>query len=305
MGLHRVTPAAPAWFTDALTHPPRREDVAGSEVLTACRTWGPVDAPTIVLVHGGAAHAAWWDHVAPGLAHEHRVVAMDLAGHGDSGRLPAYTLASWSRQVVEVVRARTTPAPVLLVGHSMGGVVAMLAAHELGADVAALVMVDAEVPLDRADFTRPEWSAPVSLRTYPDRASIVARFRTLPTDEGHLPYVVRHVAEQSVTPAPGGWTWKFDPVFFGHDRLGVDDLAPLDAPVTIVRGEHGLVPPALADRIAHDLGHPHPPVTILGSGHHVPLDEPVALSAVIALAARTWCPSPRPEIPTAVEEGAR
>ncbi|WP_229052379.1 alpha/beta fold hydrolase [Aeromicrobium sp. Leaf350] len=301
-----MTSTAPAWYTSALAHPPVRDDVHGAEVVTACRAWGPVDAPMIVLVHGGAAHAAWWDHVAPALAAGHRVVAPDLAGHGDSGRLPAYTLAAWSRQVVEVVRARRSSAPALLVGHSMGGIIAMLAAHELGDEVAALLMVDAEVPLDREGFVRPEWTSSPAPRTYPDRATILSRFRTLPADEGHPPYVVPHVAEHSVLQTPDGWTWKFDPAFFGHDRLGMDDLRPLDVPVTIVRGETGLVEPSLADLTARALGHPHTPVTIPGSGHHVPLDQPVALVATIALAARAWCPSvPRPEFSPVVDEGAR
>ena len=312
MGLHRVTDV-PDWFTEALADRPVVTHLDGSEVRTACRTWGAAGDPLVVLVHGGAAHAGWWDHVAPFLTAHRRVVALDLAGHGDSGWVRDYSLALWTRQVVEVVRHESPDAPAVLVGHSLGGAVAMLAAHDLGPAVAGLLMVDTEIPVDRADFTRPEWVAPTTRRVVPDRAALVARFRTLPSDDGHLPYVTRHVAEGSVTAVEGGWSWKFDPRFFGHDRLGLDDVRPLaHADLTVVRGGHGLVDDDLARRTAEALGRPHDPVTVPGSGHHVPLDQPVALTALVALAARTWSPATTPPTtrPTTtgtarVPEGAR
>ena len=40
--------------------------------------------PPVLLIHGGAAHARWWDFVAPALVHSHHVLALDQRGHGDS-----------------------------------------------------------------------------------------------------------------------------------------------------------------------------------------------------------------------------
>src|SRR5271157_4469861 len=83
---------------------------------------------TFVLLHGGAAHAHWWDLVAPQLAPFGRVVALDFRGHGMSQwtRPPQYG----PRAYVEELRALiehlgTRP---IVVGHSMGGAVAQWAA---------------------------------------------------------------------------------------------------------------------------------------------------------------------------------
>ncbi|HQV17691.1 MAG TPA: alpha/beta hydrolase, partial [Gordonia sp. (in: high G+C Gram-positive bacteria)] len=76
---------APAWFTRALAHKPEH----GSTTVDGCeihyRAWGEVGMPGILLVHGGGANSSWWDHVAPFGAGTHRIVALDMSGHGDSG----------------------------------------------------------------------------------------------------------------------------------------------------------------------------------------------------------------------------
>ena len=293
MGPHGVTSAAPAWFTDAIATTPRRFDLTVDGYRVACRAWGDAGAPAIVLVHGAAAHAGWWDHVAPLLADEHHVLALDLAGHGDSDPHPRYRLTAWRDQVAALVAAVERP---LLVGHSLGGQVALLVAEDAGAALLGTLVVDTEVPDRAEEFTPPDWRPPRQHRAHPDAASLVARFRTLPRSSAPPPYVVAHVAEQSVVRRDDGWTWKFDPTFFDHDRLGLDDLGPVTgSPVRLVRGADGLVDDRMARRVAERVGHPGPPVTIAGSGHHVLLDRPRDLAMTVRAAAREWAPlRPRP-----------
>ena len=83
--------AVPAWFTRALASAPERRDVGVDGGRVHYRAWGEPGRPGLVLVHGGAAHSGWWDHVAP-LLGTHRVVAPDLSGHGDSGRREGHGL---------------------------------------------------------------------------------------------------------------------------------------------------------------------------------------------------------------------
>ena len=87
----------PSWFTAALGTAAEEgaTEVAGASIVY--RAWGQPGQGGMVLVHGGAAHARWWDHIAPLLlAGGHRVAALDLSGHGDSGRRDSYSLDAWA-----------------------------------------------------------------------------------------------------------------------------------------------------------------------------------------------------------------
>ena len=82
----------PAWFSAALAAAVQERMTTVEGTSIAYRAWGDQADRSIVLVHGGAAHSRWWDHIAPLLARGWRVVALDLSGHGDSGRRDSYSL---------------------------------------------------------------------------------------------------------------------------------------------------------------------------------------------------------------------
>ena len=114
---------APGWFTRAIDTTPEshRIDVDGTSIHYLA--WGERDLPGIVLVHGGAAHAHWWDHIGPSFLPDYRVVALDLSGHGDSDRREEYTLRAWTEEVAAVIDDAGFTSPPVVVGHSMGGFV--------------------------------------------------------------------------------------------------------------------------------------------------------------------------------------
>lgn len=98
---------------------------------------------TYMLVHG-AWHGAWaWERIVPLLAAAgHRVIAPDLKGMGaDDTPLSEVSLALWADQVADIVRAQAEP--VILVGHSRGGIVISEVAERVPARVAMLVYVAA------------------------------------------------------------------------------------------------------------------------------------------------------------------
>jgi pimeloyl-ACP methyl ester carboxylesterase len=102
-----------------------------------------VDRPLVVLVHGWSCDSSYWREQLPALLSDHDVVTLDLAGHGASadGR-DEFSMRSFGEDVQRVVAALPTRAPVILVGHSMGGPVAAEAARLLGARVRAVIGVD-------------------------------------------------------------------------------------------------------------------------------------------------------------------
>lgn len=96
----------------------------------------------LVLVHCWSCDRHLWDGQLPALARDYRVVTLDLAGHGDSGRgRKAWTIEAFGADVAAVVK-RLGLERVVLVGHSMGGPVSLEAARRLPGRVVGLVPVD-------------------------------------------------------------------------------------------------------------------------------------------------------------------
>lgn len=101
---------------------------------------------TFVLVHG-AWHGSWcWDKIIPLLRKEgHKVEAPDLPGHGrDKTPIPEISLQAYTDHVCQILDAQ--PEPVILVGHSMGGVVITQAAEYRPEKIKILVFLTAFLP---------------------------------------------------------------------------------------------------------------------------------------------------------------
>lgn len=95
----------------------------------------------LVFIHGGFADASFWSEQVEAFAARHRVVTLDLAGHGESGMRTEWTLAAFGEDVAAVVEALDLP-PVVLVGHSLGGAVALEAARRMPDRVVGVIAVD-------------------------------------------------------------------------------------------------------------------------------------------------------------------
>jgi sigma-B regulation protein RsbQ len=99
--------------------------------------------PAVVLVHCGNCRKEIWSETVDALAGQHRVVAMDLPGHGRSGaKREQWSLAALGADVAALVDHLKLPR-VILVGNSLGGPVSLEAARRLGKErVLAVVAVD-------------------------------------------------------------------------------------------------------------------------------------------------------------------
>ena len=106
-------------------------------------TRGTGAAATVVLVHGWAGNRTFWSDQIRFLAERREVIALDLAGHGESGLgREEWTLQAFGDDVVAAIQEAEVQTAVL-VGHSMGGDAIVHAARTLGDRVAGLVWVDA------------------------------------------------------------------------------------------------------------------------------------------------------------------
>ena len=282
------SPLPPGWFTAALAAVPEVGTLSVEGTDISYRAWGDNLASGLVLVHGGAAHARWWDHVAPMLAADRRVVTVDLSGHGDSGRRDHYSLDGWAREVVAVATAAGIADPPVIAGHSMGGFVALRAAGMFGTQLEGIVVIDSPVrEVTPEDQAARQGRAFGPLRVYPTRQAAIARFRPMP-EQPTLPYIRDHVAATSIRAVDGGWSWKFDPAVFGRTQGTPQLLRQLDCRVALFHAEHGIVPPQTTELMYDSLGQLAPVIEIPAAGHHVMLDQPIALVTGIRTLLADW-----------------
>jgi pimeloyl-ACP methyl ester carboxylesterase len=98
--------------------------------------------PTLIFIHAWCCDRSYWDAQLPYFAQKYEVVAIDLAGHGESGLdRKEWTMGAFGEDVVAVVNKLNLD-QVVLVGHSMGGLVILEAARRMPKRVIGLVGVD-------------------------------------------------------------------------------------------------------------------------------------------------------------------
>jgi pimeloyl-ACP methyl ester carboxylesterase len=210
--------------------------------------YGDEGAPPVVLLHGlsGArtTYAAVVDHLVGHAVHHGwvQVVNTDLRGHGESSHaeLDRYDVAGYAGDVVALIE-HLDAGPVLLVGHSLGGVVATAVAQRRPDLVARLLLEDP--PLFEGDDQRRATSPVASF--FP---LFVDAVRDL--QERHAPvedYVdlVRSTTSPEALAARAAGLSSWDPATMEAAVLGVvsrgfDPTLPLACPVTVLRADPAL-----------------------------------------------------------------
>ena len=241
--------------------------------------WGAAPAAPVLLLHGGSAHAHWWDSFASAIANDYRVLALDLRGHGDSEHAvpAAYRVDDYVRDVAAFIDAQGLDR-LHLIGHSLGGLVATALAAQQPERLRSLVVVDSQLKITPAgarymlrlrNFPQPE---------YRDRQHAIERFRLLPTQTAADEQTLRQIAAHSFRELPDGrWTYKFDREAMAHTEP--QDLTPilrrLTCPILLVRGVHSTLLPPAALSILRAVAPQAKVAEIAAAHHHVMLDNPV------------------------------
>src|SRR3989454_3831546 len=181
--------------------------------------WGIAGCPVICFLHGGSAHAHWFDLVAPAFADRFHVIALDQRGHGESqwAEPPAYATENFAADLLGVIDALGWR-QVALIGHSMGGHNAMSFSAWHPDRVSALVIVDSRpaIPTDRLDRLRRRGER--TLRPYPTLEAAAQSFRLLPRETAADPAFLAHLGAAGVVERDGAWVYRFDPASNSGDR---------------------------------------------------------------------------------------
>lgn len=113
--------------------------------------------PAILALHGLASNARWWDLVADRLVPTHRVIAVDLPGHGKSDRPDSgYDFDTVARDLEGLLGALRHPEPLVVVGHSWGATVALAFAAAYPALALGVVCIDGGAG-DLKAYFGPSW----------------------------------------------------------------------------------------------------------------------------------------------------
>ncbi|MBV8775298.1 MAG: alpha/beta hydrolase [Deltaproteobacteria bacterium] len=244
---------------------------------------------TIVLCHGGSAHCHWWDAVAPQLTDCGRVLALDFRGHGRSQWTSSYGLATYLDDLTGFIEEHLSR-QVVLVGHSMGGEIAMRVAVQSPQLLDALIVVDASpagLPLTTRLIWRWKRRKQSGLRPeFPTSEALIKRFRLSPPGHNLNPAELATLALKGAEQLPGGnWAFRLDPKTrklspgWRLPRCRIEDIR---LPVLIIRGEHSrLVSARQARQMQRRIAGARLR-TIPSAHHHVSLDNPDATATAMA-----------------------
>ncbi|MEM7218779.1 MAG: alpha/beta hydrolase [Pseudomonadota bacterium] len=292
------TDQLPPWFTSALDTASAASEIEVDGATIAFETWGPQNAPGIVLIHGSNAHREWWRFVAPFLADQFRVAALDLSGNGDSGWRERYSAEILAREVWAVCEAAHLGERPFIVGHSFGGFVALEVAHRYGADMGGVIFNDFTVaPRERyvewgMRAEREDVAARRGTRVYPDVETAMGRFRFIPEQPTRYPPVLDYIGRAGLHEVEGGVTWKFDPALFDYLEMGADQedkFVGLACRSAVVLGEFSEDEGAFEGEHMRDLTAGALPVFhIPGTHHHMMFEEPVALAVAFKAILLGW-----------------
>lgn len=239
--------------------------------------YGTAGRPPLLFVHGGAAHAHWYDFVAAGFTADFHVRALDHRGHGDSAwsEPPEYStlrLAEDLHEVTEQLDLRD----FVLIAHSMGGMVSLNYAAKFPGRMSRLVIVDSTLRLtdDRAAMMRERGARQSSYGTLEDLA---ARYKLMPSGSTAGPEVINHIARNAGRRSEDGrWRHKFDRnVYTQRGSIdGIPCFEKIRVPTLLVKGETS---PRISAEIFAEVRAVAPQVELAevpGSDHHVMLDNP-------------------------------
>jgi pimeloyl-ACP methyl ester carboxylesterase len=130
-----------------MTNMPQEKIFNGKATQLNYLDWGPSSAEALVMLHGGA--WSWQEYLSliPSLAERWHVYALDFRGNGGSGWVQdTYRVQDFAEDTAQFLLELQTPA--VLIGHSLGGVVALILAARCADGVKALVLEDSTITLE-------------------------------------------------------------------------------------------------------------------------------------------------------------
>ncbi len=250
--------------------------------------WGDGSRPPLLLVHGGEDHCRSWDFVARELVGDYTVYAPDLRGHGDSDWAVGgtYSLPEFVLDIAALAEA-ITDGPLTIIGHSLGGAIALQYAGVFPERVSRVVSIEGwgppQIDMPPAHQRMRNWIA--QMRELERR--VPRRYPTLEAAAKRMKEANPHLTEEMAwhltvhgvrQNADGTYSWKFDNYVrqrspYGFNLADAQDIwAQIQAPVLLVKGsESWAADPRQGGRVT--VIPDYRVVVIEGAGHWVHHDQ--------------------------------
>ncbi|MCH6555655.1 MAG: alpha/beta hydrolase [Chloroflexi bacterium] len=250
--------------------------------------WGDEGKPPLILIHGGRDHGRNWDRVALALNDRYTIYAPDLRGHGDSGWAlgSMYSLPEFVLDVATLV-AELGEDPLTVIGHSLGGAIALQYAGTFPDRVLKVVAIEGLGPPmiehQPAHLRMRHWIDHMHEmeRRQPRRYASVedATHRMLEANPHLTAEMAHHLTLHGTRDNDDGTlSWKFDnyvhirsPYEFNLEDAQ-DIWSRIQAPVLLIRGTESWAPDPEKSGRAVTIGN-YRSVTVQDAGHWVHHDQ--------------------------------
>jgi len=245
--------------------------------------WGNHDKPPMVLLHGLCSSAHYWDIFANRASGEYHVLAPDQRGHGDSDWAKSYGPRGYVLDLEGFIEELGLQ-KLTLIGHSMGGINAIIYAARHPENVKALVIVDIGPEISPEGVARMEAARSTEPETFKTEDEVITYIRKLEPRESDD--FIRHQAKYAVTLDDRELlTFKYDPALLVTELRSPDWLwdyiDQIVCPVLLLHGsESDMLDAKVAGMMVNRLMFGHL-LDIERAGHGVPGDNPEAFESSV------------------------
>jgi pimeloyl-ACP methyl ester carboxylesterase len=283
---------------------PKQQKIQGADGLSLNLVEWSQEGVPMLLLHGYSNEAHIWDDFIPTVSSHYRVLALDLRGHGDSDWHPEAAYA-YSNHVedVEAIVATLGIERLVVIGHSLGGRIAMLYGGRNPEKLAGLVIVDSAPELDHRGTVRISMEA--AQNSDPSFGSVAEYEQKLvhlypAATSASIRRMAIHGSKQREE--DGRWILKMDTAFRqavggGSEAADLEEIEKLHAdaeesmwqalkkipcPTLVVRGAASdILSAEVADRMADEVLAQGELAIVAQAGHSVMTDNPDAFNAAV------------------------
>ena len=234
-------------------------------------------SPALIFIHGWNCDRSYWSAQLLVFAATHQVVALDLAGHGDSGvNREAWSMANFGADVAAVADTLQLE-DIILVGHSMGGQVALEAARLLKGRVKMVVGADTlnDVSLRYADEQIAEMLAAMEADFPGTVDGMVRSSFFLPTSD---PALIDQIARDMSAAPPAAGIGALEGIARWYNEDVEQSLADIDVPIRLINSDYS----PTNTRAGQALTASFEVMLMSGVGHFVMQEDPAQFNAIMA-----------------------